>query len=294
MPAHAAPDTWLAAPAGSVVLLVVLGLAAWGYTRGLRGLWDSVGDRQVVDLRRAAAFGAGLTVWAVALVALEPFADALFSAHMVQHLLLALIGAPLVLLGRPTLVFVHALSDHLRRRLGRWQGRIRRTVPATGVVPAAALGVYVAAWWWWHVPAVYDAAVTDTLLHRLEHVTLVVAALVFWSPVVHPRRTPLWVAPLMLLAAAVAGGLLSALLVFSDAPWYAAHQFSLSRWGLSSLTDQQLAGAIMWVPGGVLYLLAAACCVVRWLRTDEWAARRPPAVTAPPSGSRPGRTGHGS
>lgn len=293
MHAHAAADTWLPALAGFVVLLVVLALTAWGYVRGLRRLWDSVGEGQVVGVRRAAAFGAGLTVWAVALIALEPFAGAMFSAHMVQHLLLALIGAPLVLLGRPTAVLVHALGDHLRRRLGRWQGRIRRSVPGAGALPAVALGVYVAAWWWWHVPAVYDAAVADTLLHGLEHMTLVLAAVPFWSLVVHPRRTPMWVAPLMLLAAAVAGGLLSALLVFSDAPWYAAHQFSLSRWGLSSLTDQQLAGAIMWVPGGVLYLLAAACCVVRWLRTDERAARRLPAATVFPAGRRPCRTGHG-
>lgn len=281
--AHAAPDTFL--PLGDAVVVSLLAVTAWGYIRGLRGRGDWAGARQVVGGGRAAAFGAGLTMWATALSSpAERLAETLFSAHMGQHLLLALVGTPLVLLGRPTAVFPHALAHRQRRRLARWQGRLRRTVHSCAVVPTVGVVVFVGAWWWWHMPAVYDAAVANTVVHRFEHATLVAAAAAFWGPIVHPRRTPTWVLPLMLAAAGIAGGLLSALLIFADSPWYAAHQSLAPRWGLSALADQQLAGAIMWVPGGFVYVAAAAASVVRWLHTEDRAAcRRPAGIATPPA-----------
>lgn len=289
------PETLVSAWHPDPLVLVGVAGAALVYTRGVRRLWQSAGAGQVVSPRRVAAFGGGLAIVVVALVSpLEPLAETLFSAHMVQHLLLALVGPPLVLLGRPLLVVTRGLGDRQRRRIGRWHGRLRRVTAKAPILPVIVVAVYVVVLWVWHVPAVYDATLTHPLVHRLEHVTLLVAAAGFWWPIVEPRRTPAWTAPLMLLVAAIAGGLLSVLLTFADAAWYAAHQSAVAQWGLTALEDQQLAGAIMWVPGGVIYLLAASIAFVRWLEADERAIRRVQAARAARHGRQPQEAEHGT
>lgn len=289
------PETLVSAWHPDPLPLIAVAAAALVYTRGVRRLWQAAGAGEVVSPRRVAAFGGGLAIVVLALVSpLEPLADTLFSAHMVQHLLLALVGPPLVLLGRPTVVVIRGLGDRQRRRVGRWHGRLRRVTARAPILPVVAVAVYVVVLWVWHVPAVYDATLSHPLVHHLEHVTLLVAAAGFWWPIVEPRRTPAWTAPLMLLVAAIAGGLLSVLLTFADTPWYAAHQSAVAQWGLTTLEDQQLAGAIMWVPGGMIYLLAAAIAFVRWLEADERATRRLQAATTARRGNRPQEADHGT
>lgn len=283
--AAATPGTlWRAWTPDALVLLLAL-IATAAYARGVLRLWRSAGDGQIVTRWRAGAFGAGVAGTLVALASpLEPLAEALFSAHMVQHLLLALVAPPLILLGRPGVALVHGVSDSRRRRIGRWQGRLRRGAWRVPGVAVAGPALYVAVLLGWHLPGSYDAAVADPLIHELEHATLLGAGAAFWWPIVEPRRIPAWTAPLSLLVAATAGGLLSVLLTFADHAWYAAHTASAPPWGLTPLQDQQLAGAIMWVPGGIIYLLAAALAFVRWLHEDERTTRRrqaPPGAVEP-------------
>lgn len=257
--------------------LALLGLAvtAWAYQRGLAGLWSSAGPGQVVAGRHAVAFAAGLATLAVAVVSpLDPAADALFAAHMSQHLLLTLVVPPLLALGRPALVLARALPPATRRRAGRLQGRLSR-LGRHRWLPAAALALFTVVLWVWHVPALYDLATANRLVHDLEHASLLAAGLVLWLPVVRPRRTPRWAGMALMFGAGLQSSVLAALLAFSPEPWYDAHLVTAPQWGLTPLADQQLAGMIMWVPGGLVCLLAGALALVRWLGEDERAAGGP-------------------
>jgi putative membrane protein len=251
-------------------------LTGWLYWCGLRALWGSAGSGQVVARSHAWAFATGLVVVLVALVSpLDALSNVLFSAHMTQHLLLTVVAAPLLVLGSPAMVLPRALADRGRRRIARWQGRVRRWGAWRGL-PVAGLVVYMLTWAAWHVPALYNAALRSAAVHAVEHTMMLATAFAFWSPVLRPRRTPVWAGPLLLAGAAIQGGILAALLVFSPRVFY-AHGAATTVWGLDPLSDQALAGVIMWVPGGIVYLVAAAALFVRWLDRD---ATEADAVTA--------------
>lgn len=257
--------------------LALLGLlvAAWTYRRGLVRLWSSAGTGEVVAARHALGFAAGLSVLAVAVVSpLDPFADALFAAHMSQHLLLTLVVPPLLALGRPALVLARALPPPTRRRVGRLQGRWNR-LGRHWWLPAAALALFTVVLWAWHVPALYDLAAANRVVHDLEHASLLAAGLVLWLPVVRPRRTPSWAGLVLVFGAGLQSGVLAAVLAFSPEAWYDAHVITAPQWGLTPLADQQLAGMIMWIPGGLICLLAGALALVRWLGEDERAGGDP-------------------
>lgn len=255
--------------------LALVGLVgvAWLYRRGLGGLWSSAGAGQVVAARHAVAFAAGLAVLAAAVVSpLDRFGEALFAAHMGQHLLLTLVVPPLLALGRPAPVLARALPPPGRRRLGRWQGRLARLGRRWEWLPAAGLALFAVVLWAWHAPPLYDLAASNRVVHDVEHTTLLAAGLALWLPVVRPRRTPSWAGPVLVFGAGLQSGLLAALLAFSATAWYGAHAATAPQWGLTPLADQQLAAMIMWVPGGAICLLAGALSLVRWLGEDERAA----------------------
>ena len=269
---HDLPVAWTFDP------LVVAGLtvAAWLYVRGLRRLWQSAGVGQVVSRGRSVAFAGGLTIVFLALISpVDAAGNALFVAHMIQHLLLALVAAPLLAIAAPTQPMVWALKPRDRRRAGRWQGRLRRLSRRHEVaLLGAGFTVYVLSWWIWHAPALYELAVTNDLVHAVQHASLLGGGLAFWWPVLRPKRLPPWVGLIAMFAAAAQSALLAALLTFTARPWYAVYQNRTSAWGISPLQDQQLGGVVMWILAATVYLLLAATFVVRWLGDDERAADR--------------------
>jgi putative membrane protein len=189
-------------------------------------------------------------------VALAPpmhdLAEARLSAHMVQHLLLVLLAAPLLCLVRPLRGLSRRLGPRARRRLARCARPLRRLHgPGAGVaVAVAAWLLHVATLWAWHAPVLYEAALTSPVLHALEHATLLGSALLFWIPVMRPHaRAGLGPAGTVLYLGAAAGQctVLGALMVLASAPWYRTH----------ALDDQHLAGLIMWMPAGSLYVAFA-------------------------------------
>ncbi|HEX6257678.1 MAG TPA: cytochrome c oxidase assembly protein [Euzebyales bacterium] len=265
---HDVLSTWAWDP---LVLAAVI-VSCWSYAVGARALWRSAGRGEVVSRSQVAAYVLAMTAVFIALVSpLDPAAEALFSAHMTQHVLVTLVAAPLFVIAAPLQVLAWGLPPRLRRTTARWHGRVRRllrhpALPAVGLT--LFLGVFVA----WHVPALYDAALASDVLHGVEHATMLAAALALWAPVVHPRRTAPGVGVLLLFISMIATGILSALLVFSPVPWY-AHD-PAAGWGVTALTDQQAAGAIMWVLGGGIHIAAGAAAVLRWLSADEQSAHR--------------------
>jgi putative membrane protein len=259
-------DVWSTWALDPLVLLAVV-VTIWWYVAGLRAVWRSAGRGQVVSVTQAAAFGLAVAAIVVALVSpLDPLAEALFGAHMVQHVLLTLVAAPLFVLSSPLQTMAWGLPVGLRRGLGRWQGHLRRSLTSPGL-PVMGLAVFTAVFTAWHVPPLYDAAIRNDAVHALEHATMLGAALLFWAPVLRPRRTHGGLGVVLLFLSLIASGVLAALLVFAPSPWY-AHE-ATAAFGLTRLEDQQIAGAVMWVPGGAIYMVAGAAVLVRWLRSDE-------------------------
>jgi putative membrane protein len=219
---------------------------------------------------RVAGSVTGLAVLAVALLPpLDTAAAALFSAHMVQHLLLVVVAAPLLALGRPMPTTLAALSPRARRAVSR----LRRStawqrLSSVSDSPLTAWSLHVGALWAWHVPALYDAALRMPWLHALEHACLFGTALMFWGIVAGPRgrhRLGVGGGLLYLFSAAMQCGMLGALIALAETPWYDAHAGTTAAWGLSSLEDQELAGLIMWIPASATYLVAILAMVTGWL-----------------------------
>ena len=197
--------------------------------------------------------------------------DALFSAHMVQHELLMLVAAPLLVLGRPLAVFVWALPLSWRRRTGF----VTSLKPVSAcwrfaAHPLAAWTIHALVLWAWHAPALFQASVAKPWVHILQHFSFLLAALLFWWALLHGRQRHGGdgAAIVYLLTTAIHTAVLGALLTFSSQPWYPVYAPGTAAWGLTPLEDQQLGGLIMWVPGGLSYLLAALWLVARLLETS--------------------------
>jgi putative membrane protein len=241
----------------AVLPLVVCGAAATLYALGRRGR---------VRVWREACFYAGA---AAAFVVLEPpfdgWADRWLAAHMSQHIVLMTVVPPLVVLGRPWPRLWLPLPLHARRAVGRALAGSPGFRRAGGFVmrPPVALAVQSLAIAVWHVPPLYDAAVRSESVHVFEHVCFVAPALVFWgalldAPPVRARIDHLHRA-LWFTAAMVPGWILAIVLAFASAPVYGAYR---------SLTDQQLAAGVMWVPGSITYFVAAFVAFYRWLDVE--------------------------
>jgi putative membrane protein len=222
--------------------------------------------------RRTASFLAGVAV--VLLSQLGPVAvwsEVLFWPHMVQHLLLTLLAAPLLAYGVPLTTVRSALPPGPRGALVRLARSTRRWRRDLGAPPPLVLATlaHVAAIWAWHWPLAYDAAVASPALHLVEHATFLATAVWFWSEVraTHRRgRRTQALATVCFAAMIVQGAVLGALLTFAGRSLYAVYDGAA---GLTALEDQQFAGALMWVPPGFVYGSFAVRRFVAWLRSAE-------------------------
>lgn len=254
-------------------IVIPLFLSAWLYSRGLERMWRRSGAGRGIRRWEAACFAGGWGALFVALVSpLHALGEALFSAHMVQHELLMAVAAPLLVLGRPVIPFLWAIPVRWRRRLGGWA----KAAPVRGAWrgmtgPFVSWFLHAAALWLWHLPFAYDAAVHSAAIHALQHASFLVTGLLFWWAVIHGRegRMGYGTSVLYLFATAMHSGGLGALLTLTSRPWYPAYGATTAAWGLTPLEDQQLAGLIMWIPAGAVYLVAALALIAAWMRESE-------------------------
>jgi cytochrome c oxidase assembly factor CtaG/cytochrome c2 len=253
---------------------VVLGLIASGalYLIGWvrlhrRGRAQAVGGGETV------CFAMGWLVLAVALVSpLHELGEALLSAHMVQHELLMLAVAPLLVLGRPLAPTLWGLPAAARHSLGRlaWRRELR-SAWAFITRPSVAWTLQAMAILLWHLPPLYQRSMLSERAHAAQHASFLVTALLFWWALVHGQeaRGRAGAAVLYLFGTAVYTGGLGALLTLSTRLWYPLYLGRTAPWGLTPLDDQQLAGLLMWMPGALVYLAAALGLAARWLREAD-------------------------
>ncbi len=266
-------------------LLLVAGL----YSRGMHRLRRRSVTRKRARRREAIAFWSGYAVLALSLLSpLHRLGEALLSAHMTQHELLMIVAAPLLVLGRPWVVSLWGLPLAWRPAVGGWMRRLRPSWRVISRLEIAWL-LHAAAIIVWHVPALYQRTVASDLMHSFQHASFLVTALLFWWSVLvaAPRRTWHGVAIAALFSTMVYTGGLGALLTLSRTLWYPAYGEGAHLWNLTPLEDQQLAGLIMWAPGGISYLLATLWLMLDWLRVSETRVIR---VTVPGAGPIQDRT----
>ncbi|MEJ7930873.1 cytochrome c oxidase assembly protein [Ramlibacter sp. AN1015] len=266
---HAWSDQlWLWLLWGLPGLLVVGGIARlWGQARWGAG----------VSFAQAGCFVAGwLALGASLLSPLDAFGEVLFWAHMVQHEVVLLVAAPLLVLSRPLGPLVWGLpaawrpgAAKLARGLGlQWAMRITTR-------PLTAWWVHAVILWGWHVPVLFDAAVRHQWVHDLQHTSFLLASLVFWWALFQGRggREREGAAIFYLFTTLLHTSALGALLTFSRRVWYPVYEGRTQAWGLTALEDQQLGGLIMWVPGGMVFLAAALVLFASWLESGNTTAR---------------------
>ncbi len=198
----------------------------------------------------------------------------LFSAHMVQHLVLTLVVAPLLLAGTPGWVLDRVLAPLLRARAGRLLVRLgTRPVPALGLAAVALIA--------WHLPGPYNAALEHHRWHIVEHLVLLATSVTAWWPVLSRSRLapPLHYGAqiLYLFIFGMPMTVVAAMITGADHPLYPYYAAAPRLWGLDPLVDQRIGGLIMWVPAGLIPLAAFTIVFFRWVAAepdDEYASAK--------------------
>ena len=249
--------------------VIVFALGAW-YARGVHALCRQAGTGAGISRTRAVAFAVGWLASVVALLSpIDPLGGQLFSAHMVQHEILMLIAAPLLVVGRPIGAFLWGMPPLWRRRSWRACHRlgIQRCVRWL-TRPAPAWIIHAIALWAWHVPVLFDASVRSDLVHTVQHVSFFGTALIFWWALMRPGagRDTRALATLYIVTTAMHTAALGALLTFAPRVWYTVYLETTPAWGIDAVEDQRLGGLIMWVPAGFVYLAIALALFAAWLR----------------------------
>lgn len=246
-----------------------------------RSIWAARGPRKKRRLLGAGeitAFAAGLGTIFIALESpIDSISDQLFCVHMVQHLLLMLVAAPLLVLGRPALAFLWAFAPGGRKRIGRlWTALALPAGVRTLMHPVVVWLLFYCNFILWHLPGPYQAALRNEAIHAAEHLSFLVTALMFWSIVIEPsgrRRLGYGATFLFVAKTAVLSALPGALLALAHRPLYPFYADGVAAWGLTQLEDQQLAGIVMWIPGGFIWVMTAALVFVKWLHEAEHRTR---------------------
>ena len=216
-----------------------------------------------VSRGKALAFVLGVDIIFLALISpLDALSDKfLFSAHMVQHLLLTMVGPMLMVIGTPEWFLRPIVRNKVLFPVARFL-----------TYPAVAFVLFNGDFFLWHAPALYDATLINSTLHIFEHLTFIVFGILFWWPLLSPSkdlpRLSIGGQVLYLFFGGMPSVLLGAGLTFAP-PLYAPYIAAPRAWGISAATDQQLGGLIMWVPVNISYIIVMSALFLRWMQKKE-------------------------
>jgi putative copper resistance protein D len=267
-------DVLLAWSLEAHVLLPLLGTAL--LYRWAVGVVRRAHPENPVPRFRVVAWYLGLLVLLIALASpIATYDTTLFTVHMIQHLLMVMVAAPLLAIGAPITLLLRIASPEARQRfvLPLLHSRVVKIL----AFPVIAWILFAAVMWASHFSSLFDAALDNDFIHLAEHALYLGSALLFWWPVVGADPSP-WRLPHPARVAYLFLGMPQSsflgLAIFSAPEPLYAHYVTLARtWGPTPLADQQLAGGIMWAGGDAAFLLAMIVALWVWLRAEERAGR---------------------
>jgi len=241
------------------------------------GVWRAAtesGLRRVTSGWRIVSFTSGMALLVVALLSpVDMIGDSLFWLHMVQHLLLTLAAPPLLVWSRPAVMLVWAFPKPVRKRVARiWNGAGLSPAVSWLMKPAVAWILFTGMFLVWHLPGPFQYALDHESVHDGEHISFFVTALLFWSVVIAPssrQRLGHGARLLFLATNGVLTGFPGALMVLAPRALYPIQALRSAGWGRTGLDDQQIAGSIMWVVGGFVYLVAGSVLFVQWFNAAD-------------------------
>ncbi|MBM0108053.1 cytochrome c oxidase assembly protein [Steroidobacter sp. S1-65] len=252
-------------------ILVPLALSLFLYAYGGQRLFRRSNSGRSTVRRRGILFAVGwFTLAAAAVSPLHEAGESSFTLHMVEHELLMLLAAPLLVLSRPLETMLWAWPAPARKIIGRWV----QSAPMRGTWKFLSGGItatvlQAAVLWLWHAPTLFELALATDGWHITQHLSFLISALLFWSAMFHNKQAHggRALAVLCLFATSVVSGALGALMALSQSPWYPRYaQMGLAPFGLTPVEDQQLAGLLMWIPGGLVHAVAALILLGALLR----------------------------
>lgn len=259
-------DSWTPPVATIATLLVTAAIYARGFVRLHRQMPDRF------PVWRLASFIAGIVALFIAIASpLEAFDDLLLQIHMTQHLLLMIVAPPLLLAGAPAIALIRGTPSRVAKAVAGpvLRSRAVRRLFAWMTEPLVCWIAFGAATWGWHLPAAFQLALRSDGWHVVEHACFLTTALMFWYPVIQPwpsvARWPRWAMLPYLLLADGQNTILAALFMFSEHLIYPIYATAPRIAGFTPLGDQIVAGAIMWVPGSIFYLVPAALIMFQML-----------------------------
>jgi putative membrane protein len=278
-------------PSGwDVAVLVLLGGLGLLYAIGS---WRLARRKASLRLVERVGFWVG---WMAMVAAVAPPLDAAaaqrFSMHMLQHELLMLVGAPLVIVGRPIVAWLWALPETVRPTAGAaLQGKAATSLWRWLTMPLVAWALHGFTLWVWHLPALYEAAVHHEGIHAFQHATFVATAIFFWWGLVYGRygRVAYGASVLYVFTTMVHSGILGALFTLSNRPFYGVYRDRAEALAIDPARDQQLAGLYMWIPASVVLMIFGLALALAWLsEAERRAAIREPSTPRGPAAP-PGR-----
>lgn len=254
---------WLAWTFPILVTLNLL-VASGIYIAGVRRAWTKAGAGSVISKRQVGFFAAGMGVLVLALISpIDALAEELSAVHMIQHMLLMNVAAPLLVLGMPGMAMLWTLPLGARRTVGSWRRQIRpgRTLYYLLWQPLVLWCLYAFVLWVWHLPGLYEAAMHNDLFHDFQHLTFLVAACLFWRVLLDPvsrMRLSRMATVLYLFFTSLHATVLGVFMALAPSVWYPVYEGRTLKWSYTALEDQQLAGLIMWMPACMVYAIVVA------------------------------------
>jgi putative membrane protein len=251
-------DPWVTVPLAILLLLFLVGR-------------QRLAGRSKLERKRPWLFLGGWLVLTLSLISpLHEGGERSFTLHMIEHELIMLVAALLLAASHAGGILAWGLPRPIRYALGGgWRAPLaalwrRLTEPVTATILQAVV------MWAWHAPALFDRALTSPGWHIAQHLSFLASSLIFWAAMLDTRRGGYLLSAVCLFVTSVVEGALGALMAFSMSPWYPAYAaMGMSGIGLDPTTDQQLAGLIMWIPGGLVHGAAALGLLYQWLKTGD-------------------------
>lgn len=272
--AHAMSEEAQSASTIRLLETILIVIAVFAYARGVVRIRRDVGSDRVVSRSQTGAFALAIVLFVTILSPqVDDVTDALFSAHMAQHLVLMLFIPPLLVWSRPLLVTIWGLprawrKDFATSTVVHWL----RSAVWVLMHPLSVATLFLGTFSFWHLPRPYAWSLENEWVHTFEHLSFVITAFMFWTLVIEPSgRRRMEFIPTMLFVAAIAvlSGLPGALMILSPVTLFKAHGNAAMAWGLTPLEDQQIAGLIMWIPAGIFFLIPIAWLFVKSLQVAE-------------------------